>query len=132
MANKTTHCICSLGKGKTTKWKCMIDQRDGGDGLEKQGSLGKIKPIKMRITRCKVGMVSFLHKLEAWETMLDYTWRRFNFFKSLKHEKKPCLDLVSFLHKLETRINYAWDKFSCPQHNDSIQGTSSPSFISFT
>ena len=39
----------------------------------------------MAITRGKVGMVSFLHKLEI---------------------RKLCLKLVSFLHKIETKINY--------------------------
>ena len=45
---------------------------------------------KMAITRGKMGMVSFLHKLEI---------------------RKLCLKLVSFLHKLETKINYAWNWF---------------------
>ena len=40
----------------------------------------------MTITRVKMGMVSFLHKLEI---------------------RKIGLKLVSFLHKLETKINYA-------------------------
>ena len=31
--NKTTYHVCSLGKGKTTKWKNMIGQRDGDDGM---------------------------------------------------------------------------------------------------
>ena len=44
----------------------------------------------MAITRGKMGMVSFLHKLEI---------------------RKLCLKLVSFLHKLETKINYAWNRF---------------------
>ena len=41
---------------------------------------------KMAMTRGKMGMVSFLHKPEI---------------------RKLCLKLVSFLHKLETKINYA-------------------------
>ena len=44
----------------------------------------------MKITRGKIRMVSFLHKLEI---------------------RKLCLKLVSFLHKLETKINYAWNRF---------------------
>ena len=40
----------------------------------------------MAITRGKMGKVSFLYKLEI---------------------RKLCLKLVSFLHKLETKINYA-------------------------
>lgn len=38
-----------------------------------QGSFSKKGLIKMTIMRCKVGMVSFLNKLETWEKMFDYT-----------------------------------------------------------
>ena len=41
LANNTTHCRCSPGKGKTTKWKCMIGQRDGDDGMKKKAHLAK-------------------------------------------------------------------------------------------
>ena len=51
----------------------MFGQRDGDDGMKKQGSSGKNRLIKMTITRGKVGMVSFLHNLKTWETMPEYT-----------------------------------------------------------
>ena len=44
----------------------------------------------MTITKGKMSKVLFLHKLEI---------------------RKLCLKLVSFLHKLETKINYAWNWF---------------------
>jgi len=38
---------------------------------ENQGSSGKNRLIKMEITEDKMGMVSFLQKLETWEIMLE-------------------------------------------------------------
>ena len=61
----------------------MIGQVDGDDGMRKP----RLKQSdKMAITRGKMGMVSFLHKLEI---------------------RKLCLKPVSFLHKLEMETNYA-------------------------
>jgi len=45
----------------------MVGQRDSDDGMKKP------RLIKISITRGKVGMVSFLHKLKTWETMLEDT-----------------------------------------------------------
>ena len=56
---------------------------------ENQGSSGKNRLIKWQSQEVK-WMVSFLHKPEI---------------------KELCLKLVSFLHKLETKINYAWNRF---------------------
>ena len=76
--------------GKTTKWRHMIGQADSDDGVRKPRLIWQKQADKMAITRGKMGMVSFLHKLEI---------------------RKLCLKLVSFLHKLETKINYAWNQF---------------------
>ena len=126
------------------KWKLMIIQRDGDDGMKRQGSSSKNRLIKMEITRDKVGMVSFVHKLETWETMLEFgfiftrawngdklrlnmvsffhnleTWEKtmlgFGFiFTQAWNKDKLCWRMVSVLHKLETEINYAWDKLVFP------------------
>ena len=73
--------------------------------------------------------VSFFHKIETWEkTMLGFGF----IFTQACNGNKMCLKMVSFLHKLEMEIKYDWDKFACPQHHDSIQGTCPPSFMSFT
>ena len=64
----------------------MIGETDGDDGVRKPRLIWKKQADKMAITRGKIGMVSFLHKLEI---------------------RKLCLKLVSFFHKLETKINYA-------------------------
>ncbi|MDW3502895.1 hypothetical protein NQ272_27465, partial [Escherichia coli] len=69
-----------------------------------QGSSIKNRLIKMEITRCKAGMVSFLHKLETSETMLRFCF----IFTQALNGNKLCLGLVSFLHKLEIETNYAW------------------------
>ena len=76
--------------GKPTKWRHMIGQADSDDGVRKPRLIWQKQADKMAITRGKIGMVSFLHKLEI---------------------RKLCLKLVSFLHKLETKINYAWNRF---------------------
>ena len=60
---------------------------------ENQGSSSKKQVDKMAITRGKIRMVSFLHKLEIRKLFL-----------------KP----VSFLHKLETETNYAWNDLHAP------------------
>ena len=54
--------------------------------MRKLRLIWKKQADKMAITRGKIGMVSFLHKIEI---------------------KKICLKPVSFLHKLETEKNYA-------------------------
>ena len=55
--------------------------------------------------------VSFFHKLETWEkTMLGFGF----IFTQAWNGNKLCLVLVSFLYKLETKINYAWDEFAFP------------------
>ena len=64
----------------------MIGQADNDDGVRKPRLIWQKQVDKMTITRGKMGMVSFLHKLEI---------------------KKLCLKLVSFLHKLETKVFYA-------------------------
>ena len=64
----------------------MIGQEDSDDGVRKPRLIWQKQADKMTITRDKMGMVSFLHKLEI---------------------RKLRLKLVSFLHKLETKINYA-------------------------
>lgn len=38
---------------------------------EKKGSFGRNRLIKMEITRDRMRIISFLHKLETWETMLE-------------------------------------------------------------
>ena len=52
-----------------------------------------------------------------------------HFYTSLNHGEH-CLELVSCLHKLETK-NYSCYKFACPHHNDAKRGTCPPSFIAF-
>ena len=64
----------------------MIGQEYSDDGVRKPRLIWQKQADKMEITRGKIGMVSFLHKLEII---------------------KLCLKLVSFLPKLETKINYA-------------------------
>ena len=64
----------------------MIGQADSDDGVRKPMLIWQKQANKMAITRGKMGMVSFLHKIEI---------------------RKLFLKLVSFLHKLETNINYA-------------------------
>ena len=64
----------------------MIGQVDSDDGVRKPRLIWKKQADKMAITRGKMGMVSFLQKLEI---------------------RKLCFKLVSFLHELETKINYA-------------------------
>jgi len=50
----------------------MIGKKDGDNGMRKPRLIWKKnKLIKMTITRDKMGMVSFLQKLETWETMLE-------------------------------------------------------------
>ena len=64
----------------------MIGLVDSDDGVRKPRLISQKQVDKMAITRGKMGMVSFLHKLEI---------------------RKLCLRLVSFFHKIETKINYA-------------------------
>ena len=63
-----------------------MGQVDSDNGVKKSRLIWKKRVDKITITRGKMGMVSFLHKLEI---------------------RKLYLKLVSFLHKLETKINYA-------------------------
>ena len=53
LANKTTHCNCSSKKGKSTKRKCMIGQRDGGDGMKTTKAHLIEKADRMEIMRVK-------------------------------------------------------------------------------
>ena len=53
-----------LKKGKTTKWKRMISQRDGGNGMKKTKAHLVKEVDRMEITRVKMEMCSFLDKLE--------------------------------------------------------------------
>ena len=64
----------------------MIGQADSDNGMRKPRLIWQKQVDKMAITRGKMGNVSFLHKIEI---------------------KKLFLKLVSFLHNLETKINYA-------------------------
>jgi len=65
----------------------MIGYVYGDDEIEKQGSSRKNRLIKMAIMEDKMGMVSFLQKLETWETMLEIG----SFLHKLEREEKPCL-----------------------------------------
>ena len=60
---------------------------------------------KMEITRVKMEIGSFLHKIEPKGTILG-----FSFMFTQARNEKLCLDSVSFLHKLEAK-NYAWIQF---------------------
>jgi len=39
--------------------------------MEREGSSGKNRLIKITITKDRMRMISFLHKLKTWKTMLD-------------------------------------------------------------
>jgi len=103
LVNNTTHCRCSPGKGKTTKWKRMIGQRDGDNGTKNQGSSSKNRLIKMTITRGNVGMVSFF--IQAWNMgkyALGYL-KMVSFFTSFKHEKYYAWIWLHFYTNLKQR-----------------------------
>ena len=54
-----------------TKSKYMTNKVDGDDGMQNQGSSRKNGLIEMEIMRHKMGMVSFLQKIETQEAMLE-------------------------------------------------------------
>ena len=49
----------------------MIGQEDGEDGMRKPRLIWKNQADKMEIMRGEMSMVSFLHKLETRETLLE-------------------------------------------------------------
>ena len=49
----------------------MIGQADSDDGVRKPRLIWKKQVDKMAITRGKMGMVSFLHKLEIRKILLE-------------------------------------------------------------
>ena len=52
----------------------MIGQRDGGDGMKTTKAHLMKEVDRMEITRVKMEMGLFLHKLEPWETMLGFSF----------------------------------------------------------
>ena len=89
LANKTTHHRGSSGTGKTTKWKHMIGQADSDDGVRKPRLIWQRQADKMTVTRGKMDGFIFT---QAWN-------------------QGTLLEVGFILHKLETKINYAWNQF---------------------
>ena len=52
----------------------MIGQRDGGDGMKKTKAHLIEDVDRIEITRVKLEMGSFLHKLEPWGIILGFSF----------------------------------------------------------
>ena len=57
---------------KKTKWRHIISQADNDDGVRKPRLIWQKQADKMEITRGKMKTVSFLHKIQNQETLLEF------------------------------------------------------------
>ena len=83
LANKTTHCRGSSRMGKTIKWRHMIGQADGDDGMRKPKFIWKNGLIKWQSREVKWEWFHFHRSLKSGNT----AWSWFHFYTSLKQRK---------------------------------------------
>ena len=91
--------------GERTKWRHMISQTDSDDGVRKPRLIWQNMLIKWQSREVKWEWFHFYTSFKSWETLLEVGF----IFTQSWNKDKLCLKPVSFLHKLETETNYAWN-----------------------